>query len=205
MGKKIEDQVDHPITGPAVEAVALVYDLAHDPDYQERITTKSHITGEKINYLTHIYRDAEDFVARLDLMRDVAHRHGMCHGARCVSGNIACGLESINYEMDKKLNTEYHKRFHAYWEKVQREDLSVAGCITDPKGDRSKRPGEQVDPDAYVRVVDEKKDGVVIRGAKVLISGASIAHELLIMPTRGLREDENPMPCLLPYLRTHRE
>lgn len=190
MGKKIEDQVDHPITGPAIEAVALVYDLAHDPDYQERITTTSHITGEKINYFTHIYRDAEDFVARLDLMRDVAHRHGMCHGARCVSGNIACGLESINYEMDKKLNTEYHKRFHAYWEKVQREDLSVAGCITDPKGDRSKRPGEQVDPDAYVRVVDEKKDGVVIRGAKVLISGASIAHELLIMPTRGLREDE---------------
>ena len=55
MGKKIEDQVDHPITGPAIEAVALVYDLAHDPDYQERITTTSHITGEKINYLIRIF------------------------------------------------------------------------------------------------------------------------------------------------------
>ncbi|MBW1785866.1 MAG: 4-hydroxybutyryl-CoA dehydratase [Deltaproteobacteria bacterium] len=190
MGKKIENQVDHPITGPAMEAVALAYDLAHDPEHQDRLTTTSHISGEKINFFTHLYRDVDVFVKRLDLMRDMARRHGMCHGARCVSGNIANGLESITFEMDKKLGTEYSKRFRTYWDRVQREDLSVGGYITDPKGDRSKRPADQENPDAYVRIVDEKKDGIVVRGAKVLISGASIAHEALIMPTRGMREDE---------------
>ena len=189
-GEKIENQLEHPLTGPAIEAVALSYDLANDPDYQDKITTTSHITGEHINYFTHLYQNAGDFVKRLDLMRDLMRHHGMCVGARCVSGNIANGLDSITYEMDKINNTNYHEKFRAYWTRVQREDLAVAGYITDPKGDRSKRPAEQENADAYLRVVEEKRDGIVVRGAKVLISGASISHEALIMPTRGMNKDE---------------
>ena len=189
-GEKVENQLENPITGPAIEAVALTYDLANDPEYQDKITAISHITGERVNYFTHLYQGPDDFMKRLDMMRDLARRHGMCAGARCVSGNIANGLDSITFEMDKKLGTHYHKRFRAYWEKVQREDLAVGGYITDPKGDRSKRPGQQPNPDVYLRIVEEKKEGIVVRGAKVLISGASIAHEALVMPTRGLGEDE---------------
>jgi len=189
-GEKIENQLENPITAPAIEAVAMTYDLANDPEYQDKITAISHITGERVNYFTHLYQGPDDFMKRLDMMRDLARRHGMCAGARCVSGNIANGLDSITFEMDKKLGTHYHERFRAYWEKVQREDLAVGGYITDPKGDRSKRPGQQPNPDAYLRIVEEKKEGIVVRGAKVLISGASIAHEALVMPTRGLGEDE---------------
>lgn len=189
-GKKIENQLEHPITRPAIDAVAMIYDLAHDPQYHDKITAVSHLTGERINYFTHLYHGPEDFVQRLDLMRDLTLHHAMCTGARCVSGNIANGLESVTYEIDKKYGTGYLERFRRYWTKVQSEDLSVSGYITDPKGDRGRRPVEQADPDLYLRVVDQKKEGIVVRGAKVLISGASIAHEALIMPTRSLQEDE---------------
>jgi len=189
-GEKIENQLEHPITAPAIEAIALTYDLAHETDYQDKITTTSHITGERINFFTHLYRNSGDLIKRLELMRDMFHRHGMCTGARCVSGNIAVGLESITYEMDKKYGTQYHERFRNYWARIQHEDLAVAGCITDPKGDRSKRPDEQPDTEAYLRVVEQNEYGIIVSGAKVQISGASIAHELLIMPTRGLRESE---------------
>jgi 4-hydroxybutyryl-CoA dehydratase/vinylacetyl-CoA-Delta-isomerase len=189
-GEKIENQLEHPITAPAIEAIALTYDLAHDPEYRDKITATSHITGEQINYFTHLYQNAEDLVKRVELMRDLTRRHGMCTGARCVSGNMAVGLESITYEMDKKYGTQYYERFRNYWARVQREDLTVGGYITDPKGDRSKRPDEQPDPEAYLRVVEQNQDGIIVSGAKVLISGASIAHEALIMPTRGLRESE---------------
>ncbi len=189
-GEKIENQLEHPITRPAIDAVALAYDLAHDPNYQDKITAVSHLTGERINYFTHLYHSPEDFVKRLELMRDLLHYHGMCTGARCVSTNIANGLESVTYEMDKKYGTGYLERFRKYWAMVQSEDLSVGGYITDPKGDRSKRPAEQIDPASYLRVVMEKKEGIVVRGAKVMISGASIAHEALIMPTRAMKEDE---------------
>jgi 4-hydroxybutyryl-CoA dehydratase/vinylacetyl-CoA-Delta-isomerase len=189
MGKKIEKQLEHPLIAPAIEAVALTYDLAL-ADKEDKLTVVSPLTGSRVNRFTHIYQKAGDLINRLNMMREYSRRHGMCAGARCVMGNIATGLHSVTYEMDQKNNTNYQERFLKYWERIQREDLAVAGYINDAKGDRSKRPGEQPDPDAYLRIVEEKRGGIVVRGAKVLISGGSIAHEALVIPTRELRPDE---------------
>ena len=199
-GKKIDNLVDHEITGPAVEAVAMTYDMALDPRYEEQMTTISPVTGERVNRLTHVYQNADDLIKRFELMRDMARRNGMCIGARCVSGNIMSALHTLTYVLQNETGKPYNDRFISYLEKVQREDLSVAGCITDAKGDRSKRAGEQVDPDMYLRIVDEKKDGIVIRGPKLQISGAIIAHELICMPTTAYRENEKAyvVACALP-------
>lgn len=43
--------------------------------------------------------------------------------------------------------------------------------MTDPKGDRGKRPSQQPDPDLYLRVVERRPDGVVVRGAKLHQTG----------------------------------
>ncbi len=68
--------------------------------------------------------------------------------------------------------------------------MVVEGAMTDPKGDRAKRPAEQADPDMFVRVVDEDSRGVVIRGAKAHQTGALNSHEILVMPTTAMRADE---------------
>jgi 4-hydroxybutyryl-CoA dehydratase/vinylacetyl-CoA-Delta-isomerase len=41
-----------------------------------------------------------------------------------------------------------------------------------------------------VRIVDRNKDGIVVRGAKLHITAASLVHELVVMPTKGMRQDE---------------
>jgi 4-hydroxybutyryl-CoA dehydratase/vinylacetyl-CoA-Delta-isomerase len=64
----------------------------------------------------------------------------------------------------------------------------VVGAMTDPKGDRSKAPADQADPDQYVHVVERRDDGVVIRGAKLHMTGAVNSHEILVMPTTALDE-----------------
>ncbi len=190
-GKRIENQLEHELTAPAIEAVAMTYDQALDPELADSITTVSPITGEKINRLTHVYQDANDLIKRFELQRDLARRNGMCVGARCVSGNIMSALHGVTKSLQDESGTPYHDRLLNFLSKVQGEDLSVAGCITDPKGDRSKRASEQVDPDLYLRIVDQNQDGLVIRGAKFQISGATIAHELICMPTTAYRENES--------------
>lgn len=190
-GKIIDNQLDHELTAPAIEAVAMTYDLALDKEYQDKITTMSPIINEPINRLTHVYQNADDLIKRFELMRDLARRNGMCVGARCVSGNILSSLHTVTEAMQKKNATPYHDRLLKFLEKIQRQDLAVAGCITDPKGDRSKRAVEQQNPDMYLRIVDQKKEGLVVRGAKFQISGATIAHELLAMPTTAFRKDES--------------
>ena len=62
----------------------------------------------------------------------------------------------------------------------------LVGGMTDPKGDRSKRPSEQADPDLFTRVVEKRNDGIVISGAKAHQTGAVNSHEIMIMPTQAM-------------------
>jgi 4-hydroxybutyryl-CoA dehydratase/vinylacetyl-CoA-Delta-isomerase len=85
---------------------------------------------------------------------------------------------------------QYIERMQGFIAEAQRRDIRITQCITDAKGDRSRPPGKQDDPDAYVRVVDRTPEGVVIRGAKLHITGASLGHELMTIPTKSMKPGE---------------
>jgi 4-hydroxybutyryl-CoA dehydratase / vinylacetyl-CoA-Delta-isomerase len=85
---------------------------------------------------------------------------------------------------------QFVERIHAYVEDAKRRDIRITECITDAKGNRSRHPADQDDPDAYVRVVDRSPDGVVIRGAKLHISAAALGHDLMVMPTKNMKPGE---------------
>ena len=77
----------------------------------------------------------------------------------------------------------------AYFEDAKRRDVRCVLTITDAKGDRSKSPIEQDDPDLYLRIVERRPDGIVISGAKLHISSAVVAHELIVMPTKRMKAE----------------
>jgi 4-hydroxybutyryl-CoA dehydratase/vinylacetyl-CoA-Delta-isomerase len=62
--------------------------------------------------------------------------------------------------------------------------------MTDPKGDRSLSPSQQVDKDLYLRVVERRPDGVVVRGAKSHQTGILNSHEVIVMPTVAMRPED---------------
>ncbi|MBQ3132502.1 MAG: 4-hydroxybutyryl-CoA dehydratase, partial [Clostridia bacterium] len=107
---------------------------------------------------------------------------------------------TVTYECDQKMGTDYHERFKKFLIMVQDNDYMVAGAMTDPKGDRSLRPSQQVDPDMFVHVVEQREDGIVIRGAKAHMTGMVNSHWMLIMPTMGMLENEKQYSvcCALP-------
>jgi 4-hydroxybutyryl-CoA dehydratase/vinylacetyl-CoA-Delta-isomerase len=76
----------------------------------------------------------------------------------------------------------------------------VRGAMTDPRGDRSLPPWKQADPDLYVHIVARRPDGIVIRGAKVHITGALNSHEILVMPTLGVPTEgaDYAVACAVP-------
>ncbi|HPK54263.1 MAG TPA: 4-hydroxyphenylacetate 3-hydroxylase C-terminal domain-containing protein, partial [Smithellaceae bacterium] len=55
----------------------------------------------------------------------------------------------------------------------------------------SKRPHEQADPDLYLRVVERRKDGIVVCGAKAHNTIAPYADEVLVVPTRAMTKDDS--------------
>ena len=57
-----------------------------------------------------------------------------------------------------------------------------------PRGDRSQRPHQQANRDAYVHIKERRSDGVVISGTKAIVTGGPYMHELLVMPCRTMLE-----------------
>ncbi|MFX1308420.1 MAG: 4-hydroxyphenylacetate 3-hydroxylase family protein [Promethearchaeota archaeon] len=188
-GEKIKDFWNHPIIKPSINTIMKIYELAQREEYKDIMTTKSHLTGEIINRFTHIHQSVDDLINKVKMQRLLGQKTACCF-QRCVGFDTANALYSITYEMDKKLNTNYHERFKEYWIEVQKQDLMVDGAMTDTKGDRSKRPKDQPDPDAYLHIVGENDKGIFVRGAKVHQTGFLNSHKAIIMPTLTLRPGE---------------
>ncbi|MFX0195267.1 MAG: 4-hydroxyphenylacetate 3-hydroxylase N-terminal domain-containing protein [Candidatus Hodarchaeota archaeon] len=189
-GKRIEKLLDNPITRSVVEATAKIYELANDPQYEEVMTTKSHLLeNEKISRANHPCRSTRDLELRLQMALLTAQALGTCN-YRCPGSDAITALSSTTWEMDRELGTNYHERLNHFLGLIQQKDLACSAGLTDAKGDRSKRPGEQEDPDVYVRIVDRQDDGIVVRGAKLHQSGAIAVNYTFVLPGRALNPDE---------------
>ncbi|MDA8213200.1 MAG: 4-hydroxyphenylacetate 3-hydroxylase family protein [Clostridia bacterium] len=180
---------DHPAFQPGINTLALTFDLVDSPEYSEVLTAKSHLTGEKINRFTHIHQSADDLLKKQELTRCLCLKSGRCI-QRCMGIDAMNALSVVTREMDDALGTEYHRRFLDYLRFFQESDLVGNAAQTDVKGDRSLRPHQQADPDLYLRVVEKRPEGIVVRGAKAHNSIAAYADELLVIPTRALTPEE---------------
>lgn len=188
-GQRVENVVDDPIIRPSMNAVAKTYELAHLPEHEDLMTAVSHITGKKINRFTHIHQNVNDLVKKSKMGRLLGRATGCCF-QRCVGMDALNALSIVTFNIDEKYGTSYYKRFFKYLEFVQENDLAVDGAMTDPKGHRSLAPHEQPDPDAFLHVIEEREDGIVVRGAKAHQTGAVNSHEILVMPTLSMRKED---------------
>jgi len=188
-GRRIENVVDDPMTAPHVNSAAVTYDLAFDPEYEDLMTATSCFTGKKINRFTHVHQSTEDLVKKVKMMRMIGQKTGTCF-QRCVGFDAMNASFITTYKIDKKYGTNYHERLIKYMTYVQESDIMVAGSMTDPKGDRSKKPSQQADPDLFVHIVERREDGIVVRGAKAHQTGMVNSHEMLILPTTNLGPDD---------------
>ena len=188
-GEKIENWVDHPMIRPSINCVAMTYALAQDPQYADLMTVKSSLTGHTINRFTHLHQSTEDLINKVKMQRLLGQKTAACF-QRCVGMDAFNAEYSTTYEIDKKYGTSYHENFKKFMLYCQENDLTVDGAMTDVKGDRSKAPHAQDDPDMFLHVVERRPDGVVVCGAKAHQTGIINSHEVIVMPTQSMGPDD---------------
>ncbi len=184
-GEQIAEPVDHPIVRPSINAVAETYDLAaREPALA---SVESPISGRRVNRFLHIARSPEDLVLQNKMQRRLGQLTGTCF-QRCVGMDAFNALHSVTFDVDAAKGTDYHARLLAFLKAMQEANYVVGGAMTDVKGDRSKAPHAQADQDLFVRVVERREDGVVLRGAKAHQTGCINSHFIVCMPTMRLGE-----------------
>ena len=179
LGERVREPVDHPVIQPSINAVARTYDLA--VENPELATAWSTLSNRRVNRFLHVTESVEDVVAQNRMQRRLGQLTGTCF-QRCVGMDAINSLYSVTYEMDPV----YHVRFKSFLTRMQEMNYVIGGAMTDPKGDRSKGPSDQSDPDMFVRVVQRRDGGVVLRGAKMHQTGCLNSHWILVMPTMRL-------------------
>lgn len=186
----IEDVTTHPATRRTIEGHGQIFKLAQNPEYRDVVTTISHISGEPVSRYLSLIQNPQDMWANSRLKRTMFQQTGTCTGGRCVGWTAFNSMYAVTYDIDHECNTDYHRRLRDWLKKAQENDITIAGALTDPKGDRTKAPSQQNDPDYFLRIVERRPDGIVVRGAKVMICGVAAANEIFILPGSGYAEGD---------------
>ena len=179
-GRRVSDLLDEPAFATPARAIAAGYDRHYSP--RPGATNPLVVAPRSVEEL----RERANVVHTMDLALAVTY------------GSLMTLLTASPRMSDA--DPVYKRRVEAYVEDATVGDIRIAECITDAKGDRTRAPSQQDDPDAYVRVVDRRPDGIVIRGAKLHISAASLVHDLMVMPTKAMKpgEEEYAVACAVP-------
>ncbi|KYK21265.1 4-hydroxyphenylacetate 3-hydroxylase [Thermoplasmatales archaeon SM1-50] len=189
-GELIKDVTTHPATRRSIEGHAQIFEAAQTPEFKDILTTTSHLTNEPISRYLSIIQGPDDMIANVRMKRLMFNLTGTCTGGRCAGFNAINAMYATTYDMDKVLGTQYHTRLESWLKDAQKRDITLAGALTDPKGDRSKPPSQQCDPDLSLHIVEKRNDGIIIRGAKVMICGVAAANEIFVMPGTSYKEED---------------
>ncbi len=181
-GERVERVSADPRLAPGIAAVGITYDFALRPEHAPLMTARQGMSGKTVNRMLHINESSQDLLYKLEAVRLVCKESGCAQ--RYLTHDALNGIYQATHRTDAAHGTDYHQRFLAYLHKVQDEDLTLGVAMTDAKGDRAKKPGAQANADVYVHITERRKDGIVIRGTKAIVTGAPYMHEFLVMPCR---------------------
>ncbi len=190
-GEQVEDVVEHHDLGIGVEHVALDFALAEDAAHRDLMTWQDPTSGQIVSRYFKVPTDQVDLLNRREMIeRSTRLGGGVVLLIKEIGSDALFALDLVSAQVDAELGTEYRGRVARFIEECKKKDLSLAVAQTDVKGDRSLLPSQQEHPDYYVRIVEERPDGIVVRGAKAHTTCAPYVDELVVLPTRAFKEDD---------------
>jgi len=194
-GELVPDVGAHPVLGKSARHFARVFALQSDPHYHDLATVEQDIEGGGRERVSRFFVPPRDRAALRELARLVEAFALEAQGAdfhlvKSTPANALLALTLVGRQIDGEYGTDYGERAAAVLAAWRHGDRTGALCMSDTKGDRSKHPLDQSDPDLYTRIVERRSDGIVIRGAKTSVTGAPFVDEQIVMPTKNLAEPE---------------
>jgi len=126
-------------------------------------------------------------VTKHEMQRELGRRTGTCF-QRCVGLDAIGSCHSVTFDIDAERGSDYYRRFIGFLKRAQTANIVIGGAMTDPKGDRSKSPHQQADPDLFLHVSKRDDKGIYVSGAKMHQTGAVNSHWLIFMPTMRMTD-----------------
>jgi len=189
-GRRVGDVTTDPVFRRPVQSIAQLYDLQARPEHREVMTYACEDGGGRAGTSFMIPRTHADLEKR---------REAMTIWAEATFGMVGRSPDYLNTvlmtwaegaEFFGQRGEKFARNVWDYYKHCRDRDLFLTHAIVNPQTDRSKGSHQHDDAFAHLGVVEETKDGLIVRGAKMLATHGPTADELLIYPQPGIREGE---------------
>ena len=199
-GERVADVTAHPAFAGAVRTVAQLYDLANDPAQRELMTYPSPRDGRPVNKSWLVPRTREDLAARRRAIKFWADAsYGFLGRSPDHVASFFAGFAGSPefYARGRQQFADNLLRFAA---KAADEDLYVSYVIVHPTVDRSKPAHQQAEPYLYAGAAAERDNGIVLRGAQMLGTGAVLSDYVLVTVILPLKpgDEDYAISCVVP-------
>lgn len=176
-GEEVMDITTHPAYRRTIDTVAELYDMQFDPKYRDTLTYIDADSGQRLSTGWLVPRSHEDLEKRRETLRiSTLHTLGMYGRPPDYGSTICMGYLSL-LDLFESTEPRLAANIRAFVESASRRNAMCADVLAEPQSDRavpnSQKPGR-------LRVVEERKDGVVIYGGKAVGSLAAAGHYMTI-------------------------
>jgi len=185
-GGRVRDVTAEPLFAGPLQAVAEQYDLQLMPRYREVMTWPSPVSGDPISRSFMIPRSREDLVLmRQHFKLRTDHNFGFMGRAPDFMNAFVTGLHLVR-DRFASADEQFAQNATRYYEHVRENDLFLTHMLINPQIDRSRTSAQQEDPFLHLGKVGETREGIVVRGAKMLATMAPLTEEVLVLPFGGV-------------------
>lgn len=179
-GERVGDVTTHPAFRNTVRSIAHLYDMTHDERYADVLTYPSPATGEPVGRGYQIPYSQADLVARRRATKTWAETtFGYLGRSPDYMASGWAGFAAAP-GLFARGGQERADNLLAYYAHLRDDDLYQSHTIVNPQIDRSKPAAEQEEPFLYVGVTEERDDGIIVRGAKMVGTAALFGDEIFV-------------------------
>jgi len=181
-GRKVGDVTADAIFRRPIAAMARLYDCQIDPALRATMTYRPDDADDDAGLSFIIPRSRDDLVRR---------RHAMRVWAEASFGTMGRSPDFLNTvlasfadapDVFAENGAKFADNVKGYYRYCRDNDLFLTHTLVNPPVDRSKSASQQADPYAYLGVVKETSDGLIVRGAKMLATHGPTADEIIVYP-----------------------
>ncbi|MEK8126722.1 4-hydroxyphenylacetate 3-hydroxylase N-terminal domain-containing protein [Paenibacillus filicis] len=179
-GRQVESVADHPAFRGTLQTIKRLFDMVDDPAVRDEVGYKAEGRTDywHSSFLVPYSRDDLDRRNRA-FTAWAKGTHGVMSRLSDYARTYITSWYGARKELGQ-LHPHLEHKITSYYKEARENDLFLTTAAADPQIDRSRGLDDGRNADRYLHVVRETSEGIVVRGAKMIATGAPYTHDFII-------------------------
>lgn len=196
-GERVNDVTEHPAFKNVIKSMANLYDLQYEKP--EKMLYTSPTTGDKVGMTFLQPRSIEDLIKRREAIQEWARTSGGMMGRSPDYLNAEVMAMGVNNSLFAEGDPRFAENARNYYEYARENDISLTHTLIHPQVNRAKAQHQQKDANVALHLVEERPDGIIVDGIRLLATQGGITDEILVFPSTVKKAGELDDPYSLAF------